>query len=250
MQKNLYDAIFKRKSIRKYDMTPLSQDILASVMEFANQAKPLARGLKYEFSFLGANDVKNLLPIKAPHYLCFYADKADRCLMNAGYLLQQVDLFLSDKGIGSCWLGLAKPNRDIPTQRNGLDFIIMLAVGNAAEPLHRQSVTEFRRKSPSEITNIAGSDLFLEPVRLAPSASNTQAWFFSGNLKEIIVNRSRLNLIKAALYGKMNQIDIGIALCHLLLSLEHQGKTAVLDFIEAEAPAGCMFMAKVLVSGA
>ncbi len=249
MRENLYDAIFKRKSIRKYDMAPLSRDILSSIMAFANQAQPIVRGLKYEFAFLGAGDVRNPLPIKAPHYLCFYGDKTDGNLMNAGYLLQQVDLFLSDKGIGSCWLGLAKPNRDIPAQRNGLDFTIMLAVGNASEPLHRQSIAEFRRKSPSEISNIAGSVLLLEPVRLAPSASNTQTWFFSGSLKEIIVNRSRLNLIKAALYGKMNQIDIGIALCHLWLSLEHQGKTAVVDFIEAEAAAGCVFMAKVQVSG-
>lgn len=246
MREVLYNAVFKRKSIRKYDMAPLSQERLASVMKFANQAKPLVGGLKYGFSFLGTEEVKNLLPIKAPHYLCLFADKADGYLMNAGYVLQQVDLFLSAEGIGSCWLGLAKPGKNIPAQKDGMGFIIMLAFGKAAEPVHRENVSEFRRKKLSEITSIEGADELLEAVRLAPSASNTQAWFFGGSPKEIIVSRVRLNPIRAAIYGKMNQIDIGIALCHLDLSLEHQGKTAVFDFRHSEAPAGFEFMARVL----
>lgn len=55
------------------------------------------------------------------------------------------------------------------------------------------------------------------------------------------------NSIKAPLYGKMNQVDIGIALCHLWLSLEHTGKVATFDFSKATAPDGYEFMVKVKV---
>jgi len=242
-----YNTIFKRKSIRKYDMTSLPQGKLAEIQEFAASVKPLVDSINYKFVYLGTNDVKNLLPIKAPHYICLYSDKKDSYLMNAGYLLQQVDLFISANNIGSCWLGMAKPSKDIPAQQDGLDFVIMLAFGNTAEQVHRENTSEFNRKSLSEITSLVGEDQLLEPVRLAPSASNTQAWFFSGDTKEIIVRRTKLNLIKASLYGKMNQIDIGIALCHLWLSLDHAGKSAVYDFDKVDVPSGYEFMVKVKV---
>jgi len=242
-----YKTIFKRKSIRKYNMTSLPQDKLDEIKEFAEGVKPLVDSINYKFVYLGTSDVKNLLPIKAPHYICLYSDKKDGYLMNAGYILQQIDLFLSASNIGSCWLGMAKPNKEIPVQQNGLEFIIMLAFGNTIEQVHRQNISEFNRKSISEITSIVEADQLLEPVRLAPSASNTQTWFFSGDTKEIVVSRTKLNLIKARLYEKMNQIDIGIALCHLWLSLGHQDKTATYDFNKADVPSGYEFMVKVNV---
>jgi nitroreductase len=243
----LYEVIFKRRSIRKYDMSPLPADTLSLVKQFVNTVKPLDNAIKIEFSYLVTEDVKNLLPIKAPHYICLYSEKRENYLMNAGFLLQQIDLFLSASNLASCWLGMAKPTKQVPEQQNGLEFVIMLAFGNSSEPIHRVDTTGFNRKSISDISKIEGAEELLEPVRLAPSASNTQSWFFSGNLDAIEVSREKLNLIKAPLYGKMNQIDIGIALYHLWLSLDHQGKTATFDFHKIPAPSGYEFMAKVNV---
>lgn len=249
LNNQLYETIFKRRSIRKYDMTPVTEATLTKVKQFASSAKPLDQSIKYEFLYLATEDVKNLLPIKAPHYICLYSEKKDNYLMNAGFLLQQIDLFLSASNLASCWLGMAKPTKQVPEQQNGLEFVIMLAFGNSNEPIHRIDTTAFNRKSITEISKIEGAKEILEPVRIAPSASNTQPWFFSGELNEIIVSREKLNLIKAPLYGKMNQIDIGIALCHLLLSLEHQGKTASFDFQKIPAPSGYEFMVRVKVNG-
>ena len=125
----------------------------------------------------------------------------------------------------------------------------MLAFGNSNEPVHRTNSSEFNRNSLSSISRIPGADDILEPARLAPSASNTQPWFFSGNTDEITVSRKKLNLIKAILYDKMNQIDVGIALCHLWLSLDHQDKSVAYNFEKASAPNGYEFMTKVKVRG-
>ncbi|AET69311.1 hypothetical protein Desor_3858 [Desulfosporosinus orientis DSM 765] len=244
----LYNAIFRRKSIRKYDMAPLPGDILLKLKEYANCAKPLDESIRYEFAFLGSADVKNLLPIKAPHYICLYSEKKDNYLMNSGFLLQQIDLYLSHSNLASCWLGMAKPAKGIPMLMNGLEFVIMLAFGNTTEPIHRNNTSEFKRKNLSEISSVVGGDELLEPVRLAPSASNTQSWFFSGDLDVITVSRKKLNLLKAQVYGKMNQIDIGIALFHLWLSLDHQGKAVNFDFDKDTAPTGYDFMVKVKIS--
>ena len=245
----LYNAIFNRKSIRKYDMDPVAAKTITDIQNYVSSIKPLDKSIQYEFSYLSTDNVKNLLPIKAPHYICLYSEKKDGYLMNAGYLLQQIDLYLSANNLGSCWLGMAKPTKDVPQMRNGMEYIIMLAFGNTKEQVHRKNVSEFKRNSLSEISNIIGLDDIIEPVRLAPSASNTQPWLLSGNENEIIVSREELNFIKAPLYGKMNQIDIGIALCHLWLSLDHQGKAVTFDFHKVIVPKGYEFMATVKVGG-
>lgn len=246
-ENQLYETIFQRRSIRKYDMAPLPTQALDELKQFAGSVKPFDSTIKYEFVYLNTQDVKNLLPIKAPHYICIYSEKKDHYLMNAGFLLQQIDLYLSTNHLASCWLGMAKPTKQVPEQQNGLEFVIMLAFGNSMEPVHRESTAEFNRKSMSEITNIKGADILLEPVRLAPSASNTQTWYFSGSQDEIIVSREKLNIIKAKLYAKMNQIDSGIALYHLCLSLDHQGKGAEFEFNNASVPSGNEYMVTVKV---
>jgi len=243
----LYNTIFQRKSIRKYNMESLSHDTLLKIQEFASHVKPLDENIKYELSYLTTDDVKNLLPIKAPHYICLYSEKKDGYLMNTGFLLQQIDLFISANGLGSCWLGMAKPSKDVKAVKNGLEFVIILAFGGTKDQLHRIDKLEFKRKSITEISLINDIGEVLEPVRLAPSASNTQPWFFSGDKNEITVSREKLSFIKAPIYKRMNQIDIGIALCHLWLSLDHEDKTTTFDFNKADAPSGYEFMVKVKV---
>lgn len=242
----LYDAIFKRKSVRKYDLTPLSEEVIEKLKSLTDNLKPLDSSITYSISIVNEVDPKLLIPAKvAPHYICLYSEKKDGYLMNAGFLMQQIDLYLSANGICSCWLGFFKPKKKDITH-NGLEFVILIGFGNSMETVHRNNISEFSRKSYSEISSIEGGEKLLEPVRLAPSAANSQHWFFSGNLEEIIVSRKKLQLIKAQYFNSFNQIDIGIALCHLWLSLEHEGKTADYDFNYVEVPEGYEFMVKVI----
>jgi len=243
----LYETIFERKSVRKYDMTPLPAGTLEKIQEFANHLTALDESIKYECVFLGPKDVQNLLPLKAPHYICLYSEKKNGYLMNAGYLLQQVDLYLSANEIASCWFGLAKPGRQVMEPKGDMEFVIMIAFGSTSELVHRTDTSVFIRKSISEISAIKGAEEILEPVRLAPSASNSQPWYFSGTPDEIHVSREKPNFLKAPVYERLNQIDIGIALCHLWLSLEHHGRTAEISFPEGKLPDGAEYMAKIIV---
>lgn len=241
----LYEAIFRRKSIRKYDMTPLPAVTFAKLQEFAGSVKPLDENIKFKFSYLGPEDV-TMFPIKAPHYIALYSEIKGNYLMNAGFVMQQINLYLAANDLGGCWLGIAKPSKQEQEKEKDLEFIIMMGFGHPNEPTHRAAPSDFKRNSLSSISDmLPGMSELLEPVRLAPSGINTQPWYFSGNADEITVSRRKLNLIKEPLSGKMNQIDIGIALCHLWLSLDHLGKTAVFDFEKAPAPSGYQFMAKV-----
>ena len=247
---NLYNAIFHRKSIRKFDITPLSSDILSEIKQYVNSVKPLEANIETEFSFITTEDVKNLLPVKAPHYFCIYSKRAEHYLMNVGFMLQQIDLYLSARGFGSCWLGMASPTNKVPTQIDGMDFVIMLAFGKSAETLYRSDVSEFKRKSLDEMGNAVGVQDLLNAVRLAPSATNSQPWFITGDAQRMQISRVKLGPIKALVYDKMNQIDVGIAMCHLYLSAMMKGKEARFLYDkgdEHKVPKGYEYMASVVL---
>lgn len=151
-QTNLYETIFKRRSIRKYDLTPLDENKLAEISAYMSTLKPMDDQIKVEMKLISKNDIKGILP-KAPHYIAVFSEIKDGYLFNAGFILQQIDLFLSANDIGSCWQGIPKPAKAI-LNTSRLQFIIVLALGRPLETLHRLSVSEFKRKPLSEITSI------------------------------------------------------------------------------------------------
>jgi nitroreductase len=221
--KNLYETIFKRKSIRQYDLTPLNEQTLTQIMAHTSALKPLYDGIKIEMTLLSQKDVKGLFLAKAPHYLAVFSESKDGYLTNAGFVLQQMDLFFSANGIGSCWQGVAKPTKEI-LNRSKLEFVILLAFGKPKERLHRESVFEFQRKPLGEITDVKAADELLEAARLAPSAMNRQQWFFTGSAGTIHAYRAKSSFLTAFMFDRMSKVSMGIAICHVWLAAKHFGK--------------------------
>ncbi|RCW60328.1 MULTISPECIES: nitroreductase family protein [Halanaerobium] len=221
-KEELYQTIFKRKSIRKYHQDKLSGDQLQSIMDFLNEAKALDSEINFEAQIVDSDQVKSLIPIKAPHYLQFFSEEKGDYLLNAGFILQQLDLYLAANNLGSCWFGMAKPKKEIIADSD-LEYVITLVFGRAAEDNHRDSIEDFERKTLSEIKS--GSDYYdlLEAARLAPSATNGQPWYFKVGAKQIHVFQHQPNFIKKFFYEKMNRIDMGITLSHLWLAAEEHG---------------------------
>ncbi len=245
MDPALYDAIFRRKSVRKYRMDPLGHDVIEDISRYASSLDLLCPEIDVEFAFAEHGEIVNLLPVKSPHYILIFSEAKDNYLYNAGFLGQQLDLYLSAKGLGRCWLGLARPQEQIVTCCDGLDFTIMLGFGEAAEPLHRDNVSQFKRKPMSQICFVEGAEELLEPVRLAPSAVNRQPWCFYGTPSELHVGREKLSSVRYPVFNRLNQIDLGIALCHLVLSAEHMGKVVKFEFFDsqkAEPPPGYQYV--------
>lgn len=221
--KNLYETIFKRKSIREYDLSPLNGHTLQKIMAHGSALKPLYDHIKIEMKLLSQEDVKGLFLAKAPHYLAVFSENKDGYLVNAGFMLQQMDLFFSGNGIGSCWQGGPKPTKEI-LNSSKLEFVILLAFGKPKERLHRESVSEFKRKPLGEITDIKGADELLEPARLAPSAMNRQQWFFTGNAGTIHAYRVKSSILTAFVFDRTSKVSMGIAICHVWIAAKHYGK--------------------------
>ena len=202
------EIIRKRKSIRKYDLTPLDVATLAKAREHIARVRPLYPDIHYSIEI--TSKTKGLFNIKAPHYMIFRSEEKSGAYENIGFIGQQLDLSLSESGLGACWLGAAKPQE----QSGTLPFIICIAFGKPAEPLYRD-LSDFKRKPLSEISE--GVDERLEAARLAPSAMNAQNWFFSVESGRIHCFRKKVNPVLGLIYDKLHSIDMGIALCHIMM---------------------------------
>ena len=112
-------------------------------------------------------------------------------------------------GLVRCWLGAAKPGEQMESD---LPYVIALAFGKPAEPLHRE-ISTFKRKALSEISE--GTDPRLEAARLAPSGVNMQNWFFVANGGKIHCYLKKPNPLVGLFLGKLGLIDLGIAICHI-----------------------------------
>lgn len=231
----LYETIFKRKSIRNYDLTPLDQNTLNEISKQIQSLTPLYHDVEVEFKIVATDDVKRRMMKRAPHYIAAFSEVKEGYLTNVGFMLQQMDLYLSAKGIGTCWQGIPKPTKEV-LESSDLEFVIVMAFGTPAEPLYRTSISEFKRKPLQEITDIQGADEILEAARLAPSATNHQLWFFTGDENMIHAYFLKPNFFRGIMGGKYIPIDVGIAFYHLKLAAEYFGKETEVVF-DKPAPA-------------
>lgn len=217
---DLYPFIFKRKSVRDFSNEPLPKETIDSIRSFSQTIMPLLPDIKVQIDIKGSDEVKGLLRTNAPHYLLFYSEAKEGYLPNAGFMLQQLDLFLSANGIGNCYQGLGK-SKDRSDAPSGMEFVIMTSFGRPAEDKWRNGPGDFKRRPLSEISAVNGMNDIMEAVRVAPSAVNNQSWFFIGTDGSI-----NAYCAKSVFSGRMNQINVGIALCHMAVAAEHLGKKA------------------------
>ena len=202
------EIIRKRKSTRKYNEEKLDTVTLENIKTQITNLVPLYPDIKYSIEIV--EKTKSLIgAVSAPHYLLFGSEEKDGYLENIGFIGQQLDLFFSEAGLGSCWLGLTKPNEK---EASSLPFVICMAFGKSSESPHR-NISDFKRKPLSEISD--GADDRLEAARLAPNGANAQNWFFVVDSDKIHCYCKKLNFITKRIFDKMSRIDLGIALCHI-----------------------------------
>lgn len=202
---DLANQIYVRKSCRNY----LDEEIdLDSIKEFVSNAEVLTPDMNFTYEILEREEVNLKTRWNAPYYLALYSDKKENYGVNLGFVFQQVSLYMQSIGIGSCWVGMGTIKEKNP------EFVILIAFGKSND-LTRE-ISKFKRKSLSDISD--SQDEKLEPARLAPSAINTQPWYFKHTDEGYDVFKVKHNFVKRKILGKWNDIDIGIALAHMYVT--------------------------------
>ena len=212
-----YDTIFKRKSFhlfRNVGNDIVSKDELCEIEKAYASFSSLYPDIKTAIKIVPANKVN--FKRDAEYCILIYSEKKENYLMNAGYIGEQLDLWLVAHNIGSLWFGIGKPDEP---QYDGLDYVIMIAIHKVNdESKYRKDMFKAKRKELSEIWS--GDELGIADIaRFAPSACNSQPWYVKNEDGELTVFRfrkqGRVGIMPAAAVSYFNRIDIGIYLCIL-----------------------------------
>ncbi len=212
---NLEETIYKRQSIRKYKEDSLNDDEISELRTFIDNIKVLNENIIWSYDIVSKEDIETILNWEAPHYLLIFSEEKENYLENVGFIFQQVDLFLQSKGIGSCWIGMASP-KNYENNDSNQKFIITISFGKTEGNIYRE-ISEFKRNKLSQISDKEDDKLI--PAQLAPSATNSQPWYFTHNTDgSYNIYRKKFNILKRRFTEKWNRIDIGIALAHLYVT--------------------------------
>ena len=200
----LNDMIYHRKSCRSFTGVPVDAATIEKIKAFP--MKPLYPDIKIHWEIIPRNQVKCICPWTTPQLIAICSEEADGYLENIGFLFQQMDLYLQTLGLGVCWLGMGRMNPKTAARVDGMKFVIMLAFGHSKGDPLRHDLKGFKRKTLEQIAD--KTDTRLEPARLAPSAVNSQPWYFTHEGNAIHVYCAK----------KGTRLDAGIALAHLYVA--------------------------------
>lgn len=222
---NTFDAIFARKSVKHFLNEKLEWDTIADILEFANNLPMLIEGISVEFKLVSNIEEKQgfrgPFQIKAPYYICISSENKEDYLINAGYLMQQLSLYITSKGLGTCFQ-YHSPGYGLKSNMK-YDYVVALAFGKTsmsiihdtseADRLPEDGIIVYKEEVSSDIKQV------LAAARLAPSVYNSQPWRFVVYKNRIHIFTRKHSLITKALdHNKM--VDMGIMLANLLLAAD------------------------------
>jgi nitroreductase len=180
-------------------------------------------------------------------------------LEDFGYLMEEIILYATDLGLGSCWLGGTFTKSSFSEKISASDKELVPAVtsvGNVAdnprliEMVTRRNVNPDRRlpweklffdKEFGKPLSIEGLGKFaesLEMVRLGPSASNRQPWRIikKGDTYHFYLQRTpgyrESFLVKLVTVADLQRIDLGIAMSHFEVTTREMGIKGHWEMIE------------------
>lgn len=225
IEEELYPAIYKRKSFhlfRNLGEEKISVEERNKIEQAYKRCFPLCSDIKTAIRIVPAKETT----CKRGEEYCIllYSEKKAHYLQNIGYIGEQLDLYLTQRNIGTLWFGIGQIEEP---QYNNLDFVIMIAIAKVTdETKFRKDMFKSKRKPVEEIwlgDHIKG---ITDIVRFAPSACNSQPWIVEHCKDKLYVYRykkpGKRGIMPADKVSYYNQIDIGIFLCFLELCLCHE----------------------------
>ncbi len=246
----LYEAILARRSVRRYDATPLDEATLTEVRGFATGVRPLVAGSRLEVLLRTATGGQDLVRdlgayghlVTPPHYLVPYLAGGAHALTDLGFRMEQIAVRLAARGIGSCFVGCLGRQRTVRARfglSQGVQIGAFLIFGRPTATLGGRAVNALMRTVVGATTRLPAARIFfsgtfaqpaappadlaplIEAARHAPSARNAQPWRFlwHGGQLHLFVRRHN------PAYGgaRYNLYDGGLCMGNVTLALEALG---------------------------
>lgn len=261
---DLYNNIYGRKSIRKFDANSLSKQTLEDILRFYSTIEPL---YVINDQILIADgdktvDAMNKMPggygkVPAPHYLVVTSEVKEGYLENIGYKVEQLILWMTSQGIGTCWIGIyvdVDMIKRVVNFGDSMEYVLMVAFGYPQDRDRLLRDKEYQRKELKDIVEGEVSDItkkLIDAARIAPSAMNSQSWRFAvdGNIIHQYIQQYKVAKLFSNEHIKMmNRIDAGIALAHIKVAAEHFGVNLRLEKIEGKEANDRVYVTSIIMS--
>ncbi len=253
---SIEEAVKKRYSVRSYKEQDVELDKIKAIQSFVDLLdNPFEK--KVNFHYLDSRDMKDQQKLGtygvikgAEKYIGTTIKLEPMALEALGYELEAVILYLTNLGLGTCWLGGTFNRKGFANAMNiGEDemFPIITPYGYAAtkkhmkETLMRKMIQADHRKewnqlfykndfkSPLAKEEAGDLEFPLEMVRLGPSASNKQPW-------RILLRGNACHFYEFKEPGYSNsfsydiqRVDMGIGAAHFDFSVKERGIKGYFD---------------------
>jgi nitroreductase len=257
--KPMVEIIKQRYSCRTYRPDPLDRDIRVKLADYAAGAQwgPLGSQARFELIAASENDHKALKSLGtygfikgATGFIVGAIKESKYNLEDFGYLLEQIIIYATDLGLGTCWLGGTFTKSSFAKKVSAREGELVPGVASvgyiAKKPRRIESILkrndgtdrrlpwdrlffdgEFNTPLPHEGLRKLGK--VLEMVRLSPSASNRQPWRLvrEGSTWHFYLQRTpgyrESPLVRLTTVADLQRIDMGIAMSHFELTAYELG---------------------------
>ncbi len=254
---NVMKTIESRYSVRNYIDKPIEKEKLNIIKTFMEENKKGPMGNEVIFHLIDASEhdkaeLKSLITYGmisgATSYIVGVVKPGEYAMEDFGYCMEKLILKVSELGLGTCWLGGTFNRGGFAKQVNlsGEELLPCITpIGYTAdkrtlkENFIRTLVGAKKRKNPEvlffennfntslNLDTIGSYSKVLEALRLGPSASNKQPWRIikdSQGLYHIFLEEDeKYNNTFSGI--KIQNIDMGIAMCHFELAAREFGIT-------------------------
>jgi nitroreductase len=249
---SIIEAIQQRESIRNYIGEPLSKEHADAIEHYISGLKA-PFGAKVRIRLIRSKSSQE--PVKlgtygviagASDFLALVYQEAPLAEESAAYLFEQVILFCTGLGLGTCWIGGSFKRSDFAGPMDlkaGEKLRIVSPVGYGKDK--KRLLEKILRNTHKHASRKPFGTLFfdenfekplseeaagvfrnaLEMVRLAPSANNSQPW-------RIVLDKNVLHFYHHPAIGGFSAIDLGIALCHFEQTCVELGLKGRFDFLK------------------
>ena len=222
---DLYNAIWKRRSVRKYLEKQIDEDKIRQLEGTISALNELS-GLNIEFiensdAFRSVKAVrfKNVRSVIVIKGRTNDPDRFEKC----GYYGEQIILEATALGLGTCWVAVSYSKSSLKT-KDDEDIVCVISIGYGAEGIsgsadvpdapHRKtiSISEFLDGSTDVPDWVTAA---MKAVQFAPTALNSQKarFKYADGTLSVMIPSSRIGTT-----DKLNLIDLGIIKLHFELA--------------------------------
>jgi len=263
------EAMQRRVSCRTYDGRPLDDRIKERLRAFVreNTRGPFGNALRFDLIDLTEAERAELKSLGtygvikgATLFIAGAVRKGPRAMEDYGHGMERNILFATALGLGTCWLGGTLNRAGFARKITLTPDELMPAISPVGYPAENRSLTDraFRfmaksdRRKPWEelfFNAMPGQPLMkeragviggaLELVRIGPSASNRQPWrvIRDGESYHFFLQRTP-GYDRMAGEIRLQEVDMGIALCHFELAAKELGITGNWQQVKPSLEAG------------